>query len=212
MPRRYAVILFTMSLSILVFTTPAHALWWMGYHKPALTGRVIDAETKEPIEGAVVAAVYSKDSIGFAHSYSVVIKIKETLSGKDGGFYIPSYTTLVTPLSWEEWVTLIVYKPGYGSFPGHQKVPSGMSPADHESFFSKEMAGTEGELKLSRKGERGPIVEKFTVTFGLVELPRAEGKKNRLRMVPSTPTGFGSKYLPRLYKAIDDEYKRFGIK
>ena len=212
MPKRCIAILVTMPLFVLLFASSAHAIWWMGYHKPAFTGRVIDAETIEPIEGAVVVAVYSKTSIGIAHSTSIDIKVKETLTGKDGEFYIPSYTTVIDPLSWEEWVTFIIYKPGYGSFPRHQKVPSGISPADHETFFSKEMTGTEGKLELSRKGEKGRFLKKITVTSGLVELSRVEGKRKRLRMVPSRPTGFGSKYLPRLYKTIDDERKLFGIK
>ena len=53
-------------LTLTLTSTPSHAFWWMGYHKPEFHGKVIDAETKEPIEGAVVVAVYEKKSIGIA--------------------------------------------------------------------------------------------------------------------------------------------------
>ncbi len=33
---------------------PSHAFIWMIYHKPAFKGKVIDAEAKESIEGAVL--------------------------------------------------------------------------------------------------------------------------------------------------------------
>ncbi|MBI3583826.1 MAG: hypothetical protein HY096_07745, partial [Nitrospinae bacterium] len=53
--RKYlAVVIIINCLSLI--PTPSHALWWMVYHKPAFKGKVIDAETKKPIEGAVVVA------------------------------------------------------------------------------------------------------------------------------------------------------------
>ena len=45
-------------LTIFTFVTPSHALWWMVYHKPDFKGNVIDAETKEPLAGAVVVVIY----------------------------------------------------------------------------------------------------------------------------------------------------------
>jgi hypothetical protein len=42
---------------VLVFSaTSVHA--WLIYSKPEFRGRIIDAETKEPIEGVVVVVVY----------------------------------------------------------------------------------------------------------------------------------------------------------
>src|SRR3989338_11661307 len=115
------------SLMIALFfmssATPSYAFWWMGYHKPAFKGKVIDAATKEPIEGAVVVVVYSKTAIGIAESYSVTINVRETLTDKNGEFYIPSYTTIIQPLSWEEWASFIIFKPGYGSFPNWRVYP-----------------------------------------------------------------------------------------
>ena len=80
--------------------------------------------------------------------------MREALTDKNGEFYIPSYTTIIQPLSWETLVTFIIFKPGYGSFkpaygsfPEYQKTPSGLRPMDEETFFSKGI-GTEGELEL----------------------------------------------------------------
>ena len=97
----------------------SYAGGWLIYHKPAYMGKVIDSETKQPIEGAVVVAVYHKESMGIVESYSFVVKVKETLTDKKGSFYFPPYTTIISPLSWEDRVTFIIYKPGYSSFPKH---------------------------------------------------------------------------------------------
>lgn len=197
---------------IIVFTsTPSHAFWWMVYHKPAFKGKVIDAETKEPIEGAVVVITYSKTSIGIVESYSVIINVRETLTDKNGEFYIPSYTTVIQPLSSESMANFIIFKPGYGSFkpaygsfPEYQKTPTGITPIDEEIFFS-EGVGTEGELELWVKGEKGPDFKKFKVTFGIVELPKLKTREERERRILGFPTDFGLKELPLLYKAYEEE-------
>lgn len=98
----------------LIFPVISYA-GWLIYHKPAFNGKVIDAETKEPIEGAVVVAIYNKWVLGFEPQTSYV-DIKEFLTDKNGEFYIPSYTTIIQPFSWEAWVRFIIFKPGYGSF------------------------------------------------------------------------------------------------
>ena len=96
----------------------SYAGGWLIYHKPEFKGKVIDSETKQPIEGAVVVAIYYKKSMmGIVESYSVIMNVKETLTDKNGEFYIPSYTTVIQPLSWESKATFIIFKPGYGSFP-----------------------------------------------------------------------------------------------
>ena len=54
----------------------------MGYHKPAFQGKVIDAETKEPIDGAVVVVIYKKYPIisGPGGGGESIMDIKETLT------------------------------------------------------------------------------------------------------------------------------------
>jgi hypothetical protein len=53
------------------------------------TGRVLDKDTKEPIEGAYVLAVYEKVDMGFAASARYCVKTKGMLSDKEGKFHFP---------------------------------------------------------------------------------------------------------------------------
>ena len=111
--------LMVLSAMILLLAPDAGHAGWLIYHKPDFKGRVIDAETKEPIEGAVVVAAYYKSTMGVPHRYSDIIHFQEVLTDKNGEFQIPSYTTIIQPLSWEDMVTFIIYKPGYGSYPAY---------------------------------------------------------------------------------------------
>lgn len=53
------------------------------------TGRVLDFDTKEPIEGAYALAVYHKVDLGLAASARYCVKTKGMVTGKDGKFNFP---------------------------------------------------------------------------------------------------------------------------
>ena len=173
---------------------------WLIYHKPSFKGKVIDAESKEPIEGAVVVVVYTKHVYGPAGGFGSVVKVREALTDKKGEFHFPSYTTAIHPFSREDFADFIVYKPGYGSFPKSQVSPPTF--VDWEKFFSEDYGTTKDVQKRSKSA---------TVTFGVVELPRLKTRKERLRAIPAAPTDFRSKELPLLFKAMNEENKRFGL-
>ncbi|MBI3585376.1 MAG: hypothetical protein HY096_15675, partial [Nitrospinae bacterium] len=193
--------------------TPSHALWWMVYHKPAFKGKVIDAETKKPIEGAVVVAIYYADPIisGPGGGSAFIINIKETLTDKNGEFYISSYTTITNPNAMESDVEFIIFKPGYGSFPNYQKTPSGLKPVDQQIFFSKEI-GSKGELEMWIKGENGSELKKLKVTFGIIELPKLKTREERKEKLPFIPgPGISFKKMENLVKAINEEEIYLGL-
>ena len=52
-------------------------------------GKVVDADTKEPIEGAVVLAAYYFTSYGIAGSNSSVEDVQETMADRNGEFELP---------------------------------------------------------------------------------------------------------------------------
>lgn len=202
--------IFTIITAIFIFTSvPSHALWWMGYHKPAFNGKVIDAETKEPIEGAVVVAIYKKYPIisGPGGGSESIMDIKEILTNAKGEFYFPSYTTLIQPFSIEGSATFIIFKPGYGSFPNYHVSPPkvGVNP---EEFLSRGRIGEEGEIEW--KG----IGTKTKVTFGIVELPPLKTKEER-RQVHVSPVDSVSwhkktwywKKQKHLIKLLREEYQ-----
>lgn len=205
---------FTVMISmilVVVYSAPCLA-GWLIFHKPGFKGKVIDAETKAPIEGAVVVVVYEKHVYGIAGGYSSVIKVKEILTDKNGMFSFSSYTTIIHPFSTEQEADFIIYKPGYGSFPDFTTCPPSAFPTDIiERFFWAETFGKQGEIRarLLTDGEWKDTTEK--VTFGLVELPMLRTEKERLKTIPGRPTGFRSKELPLLFKAINEERIGFGL-
>ncbi len=198
------------AIPITLFGNSAFA-GWLIFHKPAFRGKVIDAETKEPIEGTVVVAVYEKHVYGLGTGgYQRVVKVKETLTDKNGKFFFPAFSTIINPFSREYYVEFIIYKPGYGDFPRNRiSPPSGISLQTKEKYFLAENFGKKGKVKVLEHGKRNSVRE---VTFGLVELPPLKTRKERLRAAPGGPTDFGSKELPLLFKAINDERIGFGLK
>jgi len=197
-------------LFLLGSATPSHA--WLGYHKPEFKGRVIDAETKEPIEGAVVVAVYSKQAIRIApDSVGITIHVKETLTDKDGNFRIPSYTTMIDPLAWSKPVTFIIFKPGYGTFPDWRVSPPKGMETDFEEFFSGTVGVEKEVLVTTDPWKMGSESKKEKVAFGVVELPKLKTRGERLRATPGHITDEIRK-TPILNRIIEEEDKALGLK
>jgi hypothetical protein len=71
------IVLCSIVLLAIVFAAPCPASWLI-YHKSEFKGKVTDAETKQPIEGAVVVAKYFKHPIitGPAGGSASIIHIK----------------------------------------------------------------------------------------------------------------------------------------
>jgi hypothetical protein len=195
------ILLSSIILVTIVFASPCFA-GWLVYHKPEFRGKVIDAETKSPLEGAVVVAIYRNTYIisGPAGGSSSIINIKEALTDQKGEFYIPSYKTLIQPLSKEDVVDFIIYKPGYASHPGWAIYP--FNYIGPEYMFSKKF----GEKEKVTSGKKV-----ISIIMGIVELPRLKSREDRLKAVPGRPTDYRSEDLPLLYKAINKERKSFGL-
>ena len=166
------IIISIMAVVIGLAVSAANASWLI-YHKPEFKGKVIDAETKEPIEGAVVVVVYNKYNFGYpAGGCTTIVKVKETLTEKNGEFYFPSYTTIIQPLSREDYATFIIYKLGYKGFPSSCRIiPLSDLPGPVvEAFFSEGPIGKKGEIRY------GDPVKIFKIIFGVVELPEVKTK------------------------------------
>jgi hypothetical protein len=195
--------IFIVAFACICFATSC-AAGWLIFSKPAYSGRIIDAETKEPIEGAVVVAIYQKHPIigGPAGSSASIIHIKEALTDKNGEFSIPSYATPMSPNSYSLEPDFIIYKPGYSSYPNNRRDIYPFKYCGPGILFSKQKMGIQGEI------HRGSDVVK--ITYGVLELPRLKTKEERLRAIPSTPT-IEKKDTPLLYNAINEENKHFGL-
>ncbi len=180
---------------------------WLIFSKPEFKGRILDAETKEPIEGAVVVAVYHKHEYAIPHGNTVVINTREALTDKNGEFSIPSYYTIISLFSVDDTTSFIIYKPGYMSYPDLVNHPNHFGNY-LEDFFAREIGERAEAITFSENLEK---MEKIIITYGIVELPRLRTKEERLRATPSTPTDMRADDLPLLFKSINEERKNFGL-
>lgn len=178
---------------VIIFTTTASASsGWFIYHESAFKGKVIDAETKEPIAGAVVVAIYHIREYGIADSGRSEVDAKEVLTNKNGEFYIQPHTFFsLYPVAKGEVTTFLIYKPGYTAF-GNETNYFGYFPA------SPLNVGDDGRAELFKKG----------VT---VELMKLETREERKENIPSGPIDLRAKKLPLFLRSINDERKRFGF-
>ncbi len=140
----------------------------------AYHGHVIDADTKLPIDGAVVVASWSEEQGSFTGGTSRLHDVKETLTDKNGawslsgprgtsrGFLSNVYTilTLLTGTYYTLPPEFIVFKPGYCSFPKGYQIES-----------------CKGKLKP----EGGPD---SIIAGEMVELPRLTNREDKLRNIP----------------------------
>ena len=119
------------------------------YYLAPFEGKVIDADTKSPVEGAAVLAVYYKEVPSIAGSNSYAIDAQETLTDKNGEFKIPEYKKWFGSNNGEPEGDLLIFKPGYGKFPGSEGVNIvGAVRATPEKYIVYELP------KLKTKEER----------------------------------------------------------
>ena len=91
-----------------------------------IRGSVIDAETQQPIEGAVVLVEWD-EAHGLGLTYSTVYKIVETETDSKGRFALPgAYNPLVDSPS------LIIYKRGYVAWRNDTIFPSFEKRKDYD--------------------------------------------------------------------------------
>lgn len=157
-------------------------------------GTVIDAETKQPIEGAVVVAIWQKEYGGPAGPYPYFLDAREVPTDKDGRFLIPRFwkLNLVPILSWIEGPTFEIFKPGYTAFPGRG--------LNYFKYFPKSPLGVD-LTALADLFKKGVVIE-------LLEL---KTKEERKRNYPGGPTDVGAEKLPLFYKLINEERRNLGL-
>jgi len=119
MNKRIFQALFFPFLMFLLFTVSAC--------EKTYSGKVIDADTKEPIEGAVVVASWREQGTSLAGAISTFKDVKENLTDKDGKWTIVGLReTCNNPIAlvWQllggtciKDPEFIVFKPGYCSWP-----------------------------------------------------------------------------------------------
>lgn len=160
-------------------------LIWYGkyliYIDGPYSGRVIDTETKEPIEGAVVLVIWDWETFTPGGGVSTYYEAKEAVTDKNGEFVVPRLISLaLNPLYYLDEVTHItIFKPGYGYFPEYQVSPKGTP------------------IGLVRALKKHPTIE----------LPRLKTTEERREKALTGPPGTDVPYkkMRDMVKAINEE-------
>lgn len=134
-----------------------HSGGWLIDREGPFKGRVVDAETKEPIEGAVIVAQYRVRTLYPIGWRSDRKDIQEALTDKKGEFLIPTRTMLISPLSFGDDTSFLIWKPGYGSYPNDYAF----------SIFPVKNIYVVKSIKRDSKGNTLPI-EQEKIDEGLV--------------------------------------------
>lgn len=125
-------VLLMLFLTMLGLTSLAHA-------DGPYSGKVVDAETKDPIESAVVHMEWNKRQFWEG---SIFYDAQETATDKNGDFYLPGLWILNPWAMLMVWPQISIYKDGYGSISGPWK-----------ALIEKELGAPKGTyiLKIENK-------------------------------------------------------------
>ena len=128
-----------LSLSMLILFACSGCLYAVRYDGP-YHGKVVDADTREPIEGVVVLgtwSVYHYDLAGGHHTYH---DARETVTDKNGEFSISGQGLRV--MSSLEPMSALIFKAGYSYY------ESGTWTTIKEGLYSREQVKWEGDKAI----------------------------------------------------------------
>jgi len=97
-----------------------------GYRGP-YRGQVIDADTKAPLAGAVVVAMWTRDRVYPLHSVNERYAVREVLTDADGRFVLDAKDVEEGAPSRTRHPEFRIFTPGYGAFPRYQRSPRGFT-------------------------------------------------------------------------------------
>jgi hypothetical protein len=148
-------------------------------------GKVVDAETKDPIEGAAVLVVFYTEEYGPAGAITRYADAVETVTDKKGEFKIPAHrVTTFRPLQgWNRYGYFTIFKPGHGCYPIHKDV--------------KPMFVPNGTLPESQ--------------YVNIELPRLKTREERLRNIDCFPVGMPDEKMTKLIEVNNIESISLGL-
>ena len=148
-------------------------------------GKVIDIETKEPIEGAAVLVVFYTNEPGPAGSITRYADAVETVTDKNGEFRMPAHRVTSTRFLYllENYGHFTIFKPGYGCYPMHKGVRPMFVP-------------------------NGTLPPRQYVT---IELPRLRTKDERLENQRCEPILIPKEKYKRFLIILNDERKSLGL-
>jgi hypothetical protein len=172
--------------SLLMGALTAGCMGHLAYYSASYRGKVVDADTKQPLLGAVVLAVWYREAALFGgHGPAVDYHDSlEVLTSEQGEFTIPkrNHFTWIGKIQEPEF---IVYYPGYAYYPSLQAWPQGkdITSAYEKEVFQFELSNLKRPEELIKYAE--PSIETAKVPAekmpNLVRLANAQRLKLGLR-------------------------------
>ncbi|HBI22938.1 MAG TPA: hypothetical protein DDX84_01705, partial [Nitrospiraceae bacterium] len=158
-------------------------------------GQIIDIETKEPLEGTVVLAVWERVYRTPAGDKSYFYEAKEVLTDKNGRFEIPAYTpiNLLPLISYMRGPYFIIFKPSYLSIEWW-----------HPNYFLE--GSTEKATELTELSGK-----KYRLSPGLIELPPLKTREERLEVVGDLPPSIPDEKMTKLIELMNKERIELGL-
>jgi hypothetical protein len=148
-------------------------------------GQVLDADTKAPLVGAVVVALWRRDRAYPFHITTEHYAVRETVTDSEGRFLMEVKDVEEGAPRRTRRPEFLIFLPGYGVFPRRHTSPTGF------------------------------LGEVFEGIGTIVELPRIAGKEERLTNLssfgPHSLSGNPHTELPQLIMAINRERVALGL-
>lgn len=173
---------------VLLITVAGCGLFYPVFAGGPYKGRVIDSETKQPLEGAVVLAVWDSVTPTIADTVDSYLDAEEVLTDSNGRFVVGKHPPTSWRLGWVEGPKIIVFYPGYGFYPLYHISPP------------MPLRGTEELLERMEKEEL------------VIELPPLKTREERLKveggvLYLSVP----DEKMPNLIRLLNLERGRLGL-
>lgn len=158
---------------------------YLGHPRGPYRGLIIDSDTKAPLPGAVVVALWRRDRVYPFQVNSERYAARETVTDSEGRFVMEVRDIEEGAPRRTHKPEFLVFSPGYGAFPHRQTSP------------------------------RGFIAEAFYGAGTTVELPRLTSRDDRLlnldRFGPYDFSKSPQREVPRLVGAINKERLALGL-
>jgi len=134
-----AALLLALGVAVFGMAPPVGALP-AAYSAAEIRGSVVDAETKQPLEGVHVVAQWILQT-GVIHGEHIVrLQILEAVTDAAGQYYLPAWGSRARPpssrLEWGYDPTLLYFKPGYVQLVRHNYDPPPLNEPDMSERIS----------------------------------------------------------------------------
>jgi hypothetical protein len=178
-----------LTLTAIIFFSTLIAVCTISHKFGPFMGKVVDAETGKPVEGAVVLIGFFTETGTFGGTARRFADAVETLTDAKGEFRIsPKQVNLFRKMaSWDEDCHISIFKPGYGTYPKHPK--TFISPGSKRSLY---------------------IPENEYITYHLPKLFTLKERKDNLFSIME-PAGIPNEKMPNMQRLKNEEYINVGI-